>query len=264
MALRVEVAGYGSCKTAVPYIVFVVCVQQENFEAWTVYRPYRSFEILREQLSALQTDTPVIPPFDYSNFNHEHLDQCRAYLDSWLQTVTSNAYILRMQAMYQFLCSDANMPPPYLEVYWGGNEDAVTTGQQGGDGEMNMDEMFHGDNGEMEEQDDEDDLEDSTSNIGSEKSVNSSQPKNVFSLSGGGTASQSIRAPGMKKRPGDYQREEEEADKKDGLDIQSLSVVEAEVLFSYKESSSFMENKAAEKATINLEAFKIIKVVGKG
>lgn len=26
--------------------------------------------------------------------------------------------ILRTQAMYQFLCVDANMPPPYLEIHW--------------------------------------------------------------------------------------------------------------------------------------------------
>ena len=35
-----------------------------------------------------------------------------------LQSISSNPLILRTQSMYQFLCVDANMPPPYLEIHW--------------------------------------------------------------------------------------------------------------------------------------------------
>jgi hypothetical protein len=53
MSLTVEVAGFGICQTASPFSVLVICVQQETFQAWTVYRRYGVFVSLAEQLRYL-------------------------------------------------------------------------------------------------------------------------------------------------------------------------------------------------------------------
>ena len=55
-----------------------------------------------------------------------------------------------------------------------------------------------------------------------------------------------------------------EEDERDGLDIQSLSVVEAEFFFNKTDEGKSPADLAATKRTINLDAFHIIKVIGKG
>ena len=55
-----------------------------------------------------------------------------------------------------------------------------------------------------------------------------------------------------------------EDDERDGLDIQSLSVVEAEFFFNKTDEGKSAADLAATKRTINLDAFHIIKVIGKG
>ena len=80
------------------------------------------------------------------------------------------------------------------------------------------------------------------------------------------------------KKPASGEHLDMDEDDRDGLDIQSLSVVEAE--FMYDESDSSLNNAAvianvgtsnnssttnnAPKRMINLDAFNIIKVIGKG
>ena len=118
MSLTVEVAGYGLCQTSQPYSVFVICVQQENFQAWNVYRRHSSFVELSEQVKSLYPDIPNVPTIGSESMVLEVLDQSRSVLDKWLRSVISNVMILRTQSMYQFLCADANMPPPYLEIHW--------------------------------------------------------------------------------------------------------------------------------------------------
>lgn len=53
-------------------------------------------------------------------------------------------------------------------------------------------------------------------------------------------------------------------DERDGLDIQSLSVVEAEFFYNKTDEGKSAADIAATKRTINLDAFHIIKVIGKG
>jgi PX domain len=151
MSLAVEVAGFGLCQTASPYSILVICVQQETFQAWTVYRRYSSFVSLAEQLQILHPSIPNVPMFNPDNLSMDNLDHCRSAMDNWyvsstscnfflffyffryqslhpsplitniscrLQSISSNPLILRTQSMYQFLCVDANMPPPYLEIHW--------------------------------------------------------------------------------------------------------------------------------------------------
>lgn len=38
MALVVEVSGFGVCRSSAPHAIFVICVHQEKYESWTVYR----------------------------------------------------------------------------------------------------------------------------------------------------------------------------------------------------------------------------------
>lgn len=295
MALRVEVAGYGLCQTAQPYSVFVVCVQQEKFEAWTVYRRYNSFQLLRDQLILHHPALPVIPHFDPDNLRLENLESCRVVLDRWLQMVASNSYILRMQSMYQFLCIDANMPPPYLEIHW---RDSAN----GSFEEMEMDEMFDGrDEEDMDEDDDEDDEEedddedddeeedededldvDAEDAAAVQQSVfgfaegENAQPtekkKRTASKGSGGAAKNKRAAQGgdasqhaSSRRPQYDAAAAEMEEENDGLDIQSLSVVEAEFIYNkIDEGKPASQEVAEKKRTINLEAFKIIRVIGKG
>lgn len=277
MALRVEVGGFGLCRTNVPYAVFIICVQQERFEAWTVYRRLNSFTLLRDQLISHHPSIAPLPHLDPNNLDLHYLENSRNFLDRWLQGLTSNTYILRMQSMYQFLCIDANMPPPYLEVHWRNNN---------GNQELEMDDMFEGDDAEEDQEEwDEDDRRSS-----SMMDHDSDTMDTVFMMDGGASnenkqggkhGKHSPKTQGQqhngrnhnKKRPNNAQDDENDA--ADGMDIQSLSFVEAEFIYNKKDEdggssgkhgdcSRSSSEKVQKKRTINLDAFKIIKVIGKG
>lgn len=236
-------------------------------------------------------------------------------MDRWLQMVASNSYILRMQSMYQFLCIDANLPPPYLEIHW---RDSAN----GSFEEMDMEEMFDGRDDEMNEDDDEDEDEDEDDEDDEEDEEEEEeefdvdiddvpaaeqkpaqvQQQSVFGFGGQGAASASPaekkkrtaskggdKAQGKNKRAagheaGHHQHHGQTAsqyavnrhasqnqshaaaemeDENDGLDIQSLSVVEAEFIYN-KIDEGKNQGIIEKKRTINLEAFKIIRVIGKG
>lgn len=291
MALRVEVAGYGLCQTAAPYSVYVVCVQQEKFEPWTVYRRYNSFQLLRDQLLSHYPQLPVIPNFNPDDLRLDSLEACRSVLDRWLQMVASNSYILRMQSMYQFLCIDANLPPPYLEIHW---RDSAN----GSFEEMDMEEMFDGRDDEMDddeedeededEEEDEEDEEEFDVDIDDVPAAEQKVAPTVFGFEGTGTSPAEKKkrtaskggekAQGKNKRTTGHQGQvasqyamnrhakenpAEMEDENDGLDIQSLSVVEAEFIYN-KIDEGKTQGVIEKKRTINLEAFKIIRVIGKG
>jgi hypothetical protein len=280
MALRVQVAGFGLCQTQSPYAVFIICVQQERFEPWTVYRRLNSFGVLRDQLISHHPTIASLPSIDPHDVSLRHLEHARVYLDRWLQSLTTNTYILRLQSMYQFLCVDANVPPPYLEVHWAGSSA----------GEMEMDEMFdeggdagNGNDGEEEEGDD--DLDDDLDEDDEGRPSAMDADDTVFAMEGipssqaraaGKHSPKSNRGISKKKRPNNAHDEEDDA--ADGMDIQSLSFVEAEFIYNKKDEervgdgngrqeiklSRSTSEKGPHKRTINLDAFKIIKVVGKG
>jgi PX domain len=83
MSLAVEVAGFGLCQTASPYSILVICVQQETFQAWTVYRRYSSFVSLAEQLQILHPSIPNVPKYNPDNLSMDNLDHCRSAMDNW-------------------------------------------------------------------------------------------------------------------------------------------------------------------------------------
>ncbi len=266
MSLTVEVAGYGLCQTTQPYSVYVVCVQQESFQAWNVYRRYSSFVELSRQVKALYPDTIDVPAIDGESLHFDTLDNSRQALDKWLRSVISNSMILRTQSMYQFLCADANLPPPYLEIHWRNSEN-------GSFDEMDMDDMFEGqDNNDEDDQalyeDEEEEEED--------EYPHQATAQNVFTSMGpeGHVNSSSRPISNNKKKgrgPHDYDmNNDDEDDGDDGMDIKSLSVVEAEFLYDRVEDmTSRLANDAnydGSRAgkTISLESFHIIRVIGKG
>jgi len=61
----------------------------------------------------------------------------RDQINQWLQTVVQNPNMLRTPSMYQFLCAEANAPPPNLEIQWRTSDDDTA-----GDDEMDMDDIF--------------------------------------------------------------------------------------------------------------------------
>ena len=95
MSLVVEVAGFGLSSSGAP--VLVICVQQESFQAWTVYRRYTAFVSLAEQLQVLHPSVPPVPVFNPDDSSIATLDECRASMDTWLQSIAANPMILRTQ-----------------------------------------------------------------------------------------------------------------------------------------------------------------------
>jgi serine/threonine protein kinase len=240
MALKVEVAGFGLVQTNDPYSLFIVCVQQENFDPWTVYRNFNSFVQLREQIIPMHPDIPRLIDCDVSNMNVVKLEYDRFALNKWLQQVTSDPLVLRMQSMYQFLCIDANMPPPYMEICQGNTE-------SGSFDEMDMDDiMFTG-----QRSDDEDDIE--------EDEDYESKQSSVFQRTEG-NHNKPVRR--HSARPIQFNNETV-TDASDLLDMQSLSMgLEAE--FIYNKIDEEKDSVQPMKKIINLDAFEIIKVIGKG
>jgi len=100
-ALTVEISGFGLIQSVNPYALMVICVQQESFQAWTVYRRYQAFVELADQLRALHPTVPPVPVFNADDLSIDNLDRCRTAMDTWLQTISSNPMILRTQSMYQ-------------------------------------------------------------------------------------------------------------------------------------------------------------------
>lgn len=125
MALYVEVSGVGVCRSpslsVSSYSAFIISVQQESYQGWTIYRRYQTFMALYDHLKSGAQQYGFVPPLpqcDPNNFQIQYLESCAAAVDVWLKNIASNMMILRSQFMYQFLCVDANLPPPHLDIYW--------------------------------------------------------------------------------------------------------------------------------------------------
>src|SRR3546814_12801220 len=76
------------------------------------------------------------PELDVHNLSADYLEQTRGQLDSWMSMLLCHPMILNTQCMYHFLCGDANLHPPYLEIQWSPKY------RKNSFEEMEMDEMF--------------------------------------------------------------------------------------------------------------------------
>lgn len=260
MALRVEVSGIGVCRTSAPHAVFIISVQQERYEPWNVYRRFSSFSVLRDQLTSYNPAIQLLPGFDGNNFSFEYLEDARVFLDHWLKNLTGNTYILRMQSMYQFLCIDANMPPPYLEIF------SRNHGTGGNGEDLEMDEMFDGDEEVFDAHDEDDDHDPDA--METTVFTNMDHSNNDRNSIGGRPGKHAARSPAVSSSLGRNQQSKKRSkldpeEDDDAKEIQSLSVVEAEFIYDKKDEDKAVDA-AVPRRTINLEAFKIIKVIGKG
>ena len=181
--------------------------------------------------------------------------------------------------MYQFLCVDANMPPPHLDVHW-------RHSSNGSFDEMDMDEMFYKNGSDGEEDfgmnnfdEDEDSMYDRTSSVEASNASGMRHSHSSAAHSGEGNRDsmqahlrqqqerQQNKLINASKTSGSEMQEED-----DGLDIQSLSLVQGQFMYEGPGSvaegmiDSVMEgsSKVAAKKVVNLENFVIIKVIGKG
>lgn len=235
---------------------------------WVVYRRYNSFLMIAEQLRSLYREIPDVPRFNPDMDFPLQIDSCRILLNQWLQMIISNELILRAQCTYQFLCVDANIAPAYLELPGSiqGDPDPEDIG-----GDMDMDDMYETN----------DDKGNNTSRISHEPDQDEDEEDE-----------EDARHENHKKRKGpDHGVGSTMSNGEDADEIQALSVVEAEFLYerthgddsalkiqklndvlstSMAEAAGFRLAHAAvkpdstPKRTISLEAFHIIKVVGKG
>jgi len=167
------------------------------------------------------------------------------------------------------------MPPPYLEVHW-------RHSSNGSFDEMEMDELFYknggGDGGEEEfgMNNFDDDRED-----GSMNDRTSSHDNTVFRMSSSATDKDSSAMQARLRQQQERQQNKiinagkmsgDTADEDDGLDIQSLSLVQGQFMYEGpgNPSEGMLEEvtegskKVETKKIINLETFDIIKVIGKG
>ena len=259
MALSVEVAGYGICHGPRPYALMIICVQQESYQSWTVYRRFNTFIALREQLNTLYpTATLPLPYFNSDSIEYDSLESSRIVLDIWLRAVASNAFILQTQSMYQFLCVEANQPPPNLEIHWRQDSPGVS------EDEMEMNDMF-GHGGQTEEEDEtlnggtlnnDDDYDTEIDPIETDDRLKSLPPSNPLTTNHPShlPSTSSHKQPRSWKNsritPRQYTSDgynvntththkkghnSEAEDVDDGLDIQSLSVIQAEFLYDKME-----------------------------
>lgn len=204
-----------------PFPVFVIVVQQAGFQSWTVYRRFIHFRALTDQLQ-LTHDVPSLPLHSADSLELGFIEQVRRVLNKWMQSIIVDPTVLRTQSMYQFLCADANVSPPYLDVYW--REPDVNDLDEAGIplDEMDMDEMFDKAGGGEETTDD---LEESTEDI----------EKHGRNYTSGVARSK------MAKNTA--------ADDMDDINIQSISLVEqAEFLYDQMEDESTAAETAGEAA----------------
>ena len=183
--------------------------------------------------------------------------------------------MLRTQSMYQFLCADANMPPPYMEVTW-------RHSSNGSFDEMDMEEMFEKQVDDYKEgdgadddlymyEDDEEDVDAAGVWTFNNGAPGSSPPNNLTASSLGkmsGSFKQRMSQGGRSSHSG-----RSGSGENDGLDIQSLSKVKGEYMYEGMSSTevtmdlkddSTDASRGGPKKIVNLESFNILKVIGKG
>lgn len=146
--LQIEVAGHALYGIP-PYTIFVICVQQPA-QSWSVYRyvpraprvknssrchqphdapSFVSFSLLRrrstfkalsEHLATMMTVAPCplqhCTVEDASTQTAEQLTQACAELQHWLTQVLLQPGAAQTPVMRNFLCAEANLPPPQLNV----------------------------------------------------------------------------------------------------------------------------------------------------
>lgn len=156
MSITVDITGCGIVRNVNnPVVVFLIQVSQNsgnsksnigqpggNSQDWTVYRPFESFFALHKQLSLTFPGIAPLPNWDENVVSVDSLKNIRLALDHWLQSLTSIVSIFQGQAMYIFLCSNANCAPPLLELVEGPAAKPGSAHEGTVHDDIELDEMF--------------------------------------------------------------------------------------------------------------------------
>lgn len=238
---------------------------------WVVYRRYNTFLMIAEQLKAMYRDIPEVPRFNPDVDFPAQIENCRILLNQWLQLIISNEYILRAQCTYQFLCVDANVAPPCLELPGQPiHSEAAVPGSADPEGDMDMDDMYEtnddkGPNVSRVSQDPEpDDYGDEDEDDGRQDNHKKRKGPDHGTPYSGNTGEDADEIQALSMVEAEFLYERTQGDEKAESKIQKLNDV---LSTSMAEAAGMTMAKAAvesPKRTINLEAFHIIKVVGKG
>ena len=187
--------------------------------------------------------------------------------------------------MYQFLCVDANMPPPHLDVTW-------RHSSNGSFDEMEMEDMFDkerqefGDGCDDFELNNFDEDDDDSTNQGDRTSSADAYSGSVFRSSQGGAGSSAhegtmtahLRQQQQHQQNKIINNQKAEGSGNNNMDsddltIQSLSLVKGSFMYEGPGGAGGMMTDALDETTetkndsakvINLDTFDIIKVIGKG
>jgi hypothetical protein len=96
---------------------------------------------------------PPCPNIFMASYGNESVETLRAHLQHWMQQILQIQVVPQTPVMKNFLCAEANLPPPGLDITWtrGDEEEddefqdanGVTNGGKDDfDDEMDMDELF--------------------------------------------------------------------------------------------------------------------------
>lgn len=94
---------------------------------------------------------PPCPNILMATYGNESVETLRVHLQHWLQQILNIPIVPQTPVMKNFLCAEANLPPPGLDITWRGDDEFQDTGEGGGGGkghgdefddEMDMDDLF--------------------------------------------------------------------------------------------------------------------------
>lgn len=113
--VQVPIVGYETLEERAKFTVFKLEVRKNAYETWYIFRRYSDFERLRRQLHQsfpnLQLVLPVKKWFG-DNFEMAFLDERKAGLQTFVNSILSNKEVKYSTIVRQFFCFD-EPPGPY-------------------------------------------------------------------------------------------------------------------------------------------------------
>lgn len=90
---------------------------------------------------------PPCPNILMATYGNESVEILRVHLQHWMQQVLNIPIVPQTPVMKNFLCAEANLPPPGLDITWtrGDEEDEFQDASgrsEEFDDEMDMDDLF--------------------------------------------------------------------------------------------------------------------------
>lgn len=116
---EVEVSNYGvvSPPGVAPQTYFCIGVRSViDGTTWMVYRRYENCYPLADHLRGIEQAVPPLPIFYEGMRDPYALNAAAAALQQWLQRILEVPPLRDSAILRKFLCSEANMSPPYFQV----------------------------------------------------------------------------------------------------------------------------------------------------